>query len=89
MNEENDSESEKLEKKKKPKIKRVKKIYIINNSLQLINYFDNWKGNNFFLFKRRTITGPLSLKAIIASFSSIFFPVLIFIIFESKVNKNN
>jgi len=72
MNEENDSESEKLDKKKKPKIKR------------LINYFDNWKGSNFFLFKRKTITGPLSLKAIIASFSSIFFPVLIFLIFESK-----
>ena len=31
MNEENDSESEKLEKKKKPKIKRVKKKYYINN----------------------------------------------------------
>ena len=88
MNEENDSESEKLDKKKKPKIKRVKKIDLII-SLQLINYFDNWKGSNFFLFKRKAITGPLSLKAIIASFSSIFFPVLIFLIFESKVNNNN
>ena len=40
---------------------------------------------NFFLFRKKTITGPLSLKAIIASFSSIFFPVFLFLIFESKV----
>ena len=45
----------------------------------------NWKGSNFFLFRKKTITGPLSLKAIIASFSSIFFPVFLFLIFESKV----
>ena len=81
------NESEELLTKKKPKIKRVKKFHLIIKILQKINYFDNWEGDNFFLFGKRVIAGPLSLKAIIATFSSLFIPVIIFLSFNGKVIK--
>ena len=80
----NDSEERLI--KKKLKIKRVIKILIILHIyLQIINYFDNWEGDNYFLFCHNTITGPLSIKALIATFSSLFIPVLIFVSFNGKV----
>ena len=81
------NESEELLNKKKPKIKRVKIFHLIIIILQKINYFDNWEGDNFFFFGKRVIAGPLSFKAIIATFSSLFIPVIIFLSFNGKVIK--
>ena len=50
-----------------------------------MNYFDNWEGDNYFLFSKHAITGPMSVKAVIVTFSSLFVPVLVFLIFNGKV----
>ena len=50
-----------------------------------INRFSNWKGDTYFLYNKGVCLGPQSIKPIIASFCSYFFPSILFISFNGSV----
>ena len=52
----------------------------------MINSFENWGGSNFFLYKKIILTGPLTLKSMIVTFTSSLFPLVLFISYNTKVH---
>ena len=65
-------------------------INIKNNKcffLQVINSIEEWNGNNFFLYKNKIFTGPMTFKNMIVTFTSSLVPLVLFISFNLKVNK--
>ena len=50
--------------------------------LKLIDYYKEWKGDNYFLYNCRLIEGPCSFRPTLATGCMVTFPVLLFIISE-------
>ena len=56
--------------------------------MKVINYFDNWPGDNFILFNKKIITGPLSFKSMIVTFTILIVPLVLFCSTNLKVIQN-
>ena len=70
---------------------QLKNIHLIYNqndeeenisNLKLINYYKEWKGDNYFIFGCKLLEGPCSFRPTLATGSMVTFPVLLFIISE-------
>ena len=45
----------------------------------------NWEGDNYFFLSKKIITGPLTFKSMIVTFTTSIIPFILFAIFNFKV----